>query len=135
MVANKEIVMGFGHRMYKNGDPRSPIMRDLARKMSTDVRGGDPQLLAIAESIEAKLLREKKMYPNVDFYAAVVYKMCGIPTELFTPLFVMARTSGWVAHAIEQRAANRLIRPTSIYVGPPSRKYIPKNARTEESKL
>eukprot|EP00215_Chloropicon_roscoffensis_P003891 CAMPEP_0198472948 /NCGR_PEP_ID=MMETSP1456-20131121/32399_1 /TAXON_ID=1461544 ORGANISM="Unidentified sp., Strain RCC1871" /NCGR_SAMPLE_ID=MMETSP1456 /ASSEMBLY_ACC=CAM_ASM_001119 /LENGTH=392 /DNA_ID=CAMNT_0044199591 /DNA_START=230 /DNA_END=1408 /DNA_ORIENTATION=+ len=119
-LKNKEVIMGFGHRIYKNGDPRNAVFKDLSRELSKRPEG-KPALYAISEHVE-KLMEERKgMYANADFYAASAYHQCGIPTYLFTPLFVVARTSGWVAHIVEQRSANKIIRPSSHYVGPQER--------------
>jgi len=122
MLEAKRLVMGFGHRVYKNGDPRSPIVKELARQLSE--KAGSMDYYDISERIENVMMREKGMHPNLDFYAATAYHMCGIPTAMFTPVFVIARTSGWIAHVIEQRADNRLIRPLSDYTGPEPRAYV-----------
>jgi len=123
MLANKEKIMGFGHRVYKHSDPRSNIIKEWSHKMANFK---DEQLLyKISERIEAVMWNEKKLFPNLDFYSASAYHLCGIPTSLFTPVFVMSRVSGWSAHIIEQRADNRLIRPTSEYIGPEERPFTP----------
>jgi 2-methylcitrate synthase len=122
MLEARRLVMGFGHRVYKNGDPRSPIVKELARQLSD--AAGNMSYFDISERIETVMMREKGMHPNLDFYAATAYHMCGIPTAMFTPVFVIARTSGWIAHVIEQRADNRLIRPLSDYTGPEPRAYV-----------
>ena len=122
MLEARRLVMGFGHRVYKNGDPRSPIVKGLAKELSETA--GNMSYYDISERIETVMMREKGMHPNLDFYAATAYHMCGIPTAMFTPVFVIARTSGWVAHVIEQRANNKLIRPLSDYTGPSPRAYI-----------
>ncbi len=122
-LARKELIMGFGHRVYKRRDPRSPIIKQWARRLGEEAR--DTQLYAIAERIEAVMRREKRLFPNLDFYSALVYRACGIPASLFTPIFVIARSAGWAAHIIEQRQDNRLIRPLAEYVGPASRAYVP----------
>lgn len=123
MLAKKEKIMGFGHRVYKISDPRSDIIKAWSQKLSTRARDG--YLYAVSERIEKVLWDEKKLFPNLDFYSATAYHFCGIPTPLFTPVFVMSRISGWSAHIIEQRANNRLIRPEAKYVGPGPRSYPP----------
>jgi len=120
MFNNKELVMGFGHRLYKNGDPRSPVIQSLSRQLS-EKPYGDAKLYAISEHVEKLMVEKKKMYPNLDFYSASAYSQCGIPTVLFTPIFVVARTAGWAAHVFEQRQDNKLIRPQSAYTGPDRR--------------
>lgn len=123
MLARKERVMGFGHAVYKTADPRDAVIKIWAKKLAEHAR--DTRLLPISEAIEALLRSEKGLFPNVDFYSASVYRMMGVPTPLFTPLFVCARITGWSAHIIEQRANNRLIRPTAEYAGPPARAFVP----------
>jgi 2-methylcitrate synthase len=120
MLSEKKLMMGFGHRVYNNGDPRSPIVKDLARQLSE--KTGKQSLFAIAEIIENTLWTEKKLYPNVDFYTALVYHYIGIPVDFFTPLFVISRITGWLAHVKEQRSNNKLIRPLANYTGPEVRK-------------
>ncbi|KAL8451739.1 hypothetical protein Emed_001901 [Eimeria media] len=130
--ARRELVMGFGHRMYKAGDPRAPLMRGLAETLaSAGLPDSDPQMVKIGAFMEEEMLKRKRMHPNVDFSAAIAYKQCGIPTAFFTPLFAIARTAGWAAHVIEQRAANKLIRPTSSYVGPAPRAFVPLSQRKQ----
>lgn len=127
MLANKAKIMGFGHRVYKDRDPRSDIIKVWSEKLGA--AQDDLLLFKISERVEAVMRREKKLFPNLDFYSASAYHYCGIPTSLFTPVFVISRITGWSAHVIEQRADNRLIRPTSNYIGPEPREYIAIDAR------
>ncbi len=122
-LARKELIMGFGHRVYKTRDPRSTVIKEWAQKLAQAT--GRETLYAIAERIEKTMWRKKGLFPNLDFYSAVVYHCCGIPTPLFTPLFVIARLSGWTAHILEQRGDNRLIRPLAEYIGPAPRPVPP----------
>lgn len=127
MLQNKAKIMGFGHRVYRDCDPRSDIIKKWSEKIAQ--AHGDMSLYKISERIEMVMRREKKLFPNLDFYSASAYHYCGVPTSLFTPIFVMSRITGWAAHVIEQRADNRLIRPTSHYTGPESRSYVMIDAR------
>ena len=120
-LQQREKIMGFGHRVYRECDPRSEIIQRIAKQLSDEV--GDTKLYAVSERIHAVMSREKKLFPNLDFYSASAYHFLGIPTELFTPIFVLSRTAGWAAHVFEQRSDNRLIRPGADYVGPENRKY------------
>lgn len=122
MLVRKEKIMGFGHRVYKISDPRSDVIKAWSKKLSDDA--GDKLLYPVSEAIEKVMWDEKKLFPNLDFYSATAYHFCGIPTPMFTPVFVFARTAGWAAHIIEQRANNRLIRPLSDYTGPEQRAYV-----------
>ena len=123
MLQRKQLVMGFGHRVYKTCDPRSAPIKELAKKLA--LSDGQKKMFSIAERIEMVMWREKKLFPNLDFYSALAYHFCRIPTSMFTPIFVIARTSGWSAHIAEQRANNRLIRPTAQYTGTQPRPYVP----------
>lgn len=118
-LSKKELIFGFGHRVYIRSDPRSPIIFAEAVKLAK--KADQKQLLAIAMRMEEVMRREKNLFPNLDFYSALVYHFLGIPTHFFTPLFVMARVTGWTAHYNEQRAHNKLIRPLSNYIGPQMR--------------
>ena len=127
-LADKKLIMGFGHRVYRDGDPRSPIIEACAERL---VAGhGGAVMLAIARRIEAVMRREKGLFPNLDFYSAVVFDQLGIEQRLFTPVFVIARLTGWAAHVIEQLADNKLIRPTAEYVGPDDRPFVPLSERS-----
>lgn len=122
MLENKSTIMGFGHRVYKESDPRSDIIKTWSKKLA-ETQDTD-RLFKVSERVEHVMRREKKLFPNLDFYSASAYHYCNIPTSLFTPVFVMSRISGWAAHIIEQRADNRLIRPSSEYTGPDPRPFI-----------
>jgi len=127
MLANKEKIMGFGHAVYSVGDPRTPIIKQWAGRLADDT--GGHTLYRVSEAIEQLMWDEKKLFANLDFYSASAYHFMGIPTELFTPMFVCSRTSGWAAHLIEQRADNRLIRPNAEYIGPAPRPLPPIDQR------
>ena len=123
MLARKELVMGFGHRVYTTSDPRNSVNKKMSKVLADEA--GDSRLYPVSEAIEQVMWDEKKLFANADFYAATVYHFMGIPTCLFTPIFVCSRITGWAAHVMEQRANNKLIRPAADYVGPPLQKWVP----------
>jgi len=127
MLSNKELVMGFGHRVYRNSDPRSEVAKYWSKLLAN--AEGDKQLFPVSERIEKIMFDEKRLFPNLDFYTASLYHFCGIPTNMFTPIFVFARVTGWAAHIMEQRANQKLIRPMAEYVGPPGRPFVPLEQR------
>lgn len=123
MLANKALIMGFGHRVYTTSDPRSDIIKAWSKKLAEDAQ--NTIIYPVSERIEKLMWEEKNLFPNLDFYSASAYYFCNIPVSMFTPLFAVARVSGWVAHIFEQRQDNKLIRPTSEYIGPEPKKYVP----------
>jgi 2-methylcitrate synthase len=123
MLQRKQLIMGFGHRVYTTSDPRNAVNKRMSKMLATET--GDMALYKVSEAIEKVMWDEKKLFANADFFAATVYHFMGIPTCLFTPVFVCSRITGWAAHIMEQRADNKLIRPAAEYIGPPLQQWVP----------
>ena len=127
MLVKKEVIMGFGHAIYRESDPRNAIIKEYAEKLAN--LNGDTKLYDISVAVADTMWEQKKLFPNADFFHASTYNYMGIPTKLFTPIFVMSRVTGWAAHVMEQRSNNRLIRPSADYIGPDTRPYVPMDQR------
>ena len=128
MLERKELIMGFGHRVYTTSDPRNSVNKRMSKTLAAEA--GDMTLYEVSEAVEKVMWDEKKLFANADFFAASVYHFMGIPTYLFTPIFVCSRITGWAAHIMEQRADNKLIRPAADYVGPGLQAFVPIDERS-----